>query len=167
MALLSSMSEEEIGELLDNYGIKHGPVVASTRGLYEKKIREAMARENQSSNVSPDKTYYREEEEEITYIHRSPVWSVTEGNSSTLRSRGEWTERDYEYEAHMYKSAPSVRSPLMSTPLRSTESPPPPPAKSSRLIPLWFQFLFFVAAAVFIYLLVANMESNQSMQGIE
>ncbi|XP_053706087.1 emerin (Emery-Dreifuss muscular dystrophy) [Synchiropus splendidus] len=166
MTMLSSLSEEEISELLDEYKIKHGPVVGSTRSLYEKKIREAMAKDKQTVNVSPDKTYYREEEEEITYIHRTPVWSDLTGNSSNLRSRGDWTERDYEYEARMYKSAPTTRTPLMSTPVQAPASPSQP-AKSSRLIPLWFQFLFFVAVAVFIYLLVTSMESNQSIQGIE
>ncbi|KAG7224262.1 hypothetical protein INR49_000505, partial [Caranx melampygus] len=70
--LLSDKSVEEISELLDEYGIKHGPIVDSTRQLYEKKLAKVM--ENAPVKASSDKTYYREEEEEITYItYHSPV----------------------------------------------------------------------------------------------
>lgn len=100
MSSLSNKSAQEISELLDEYGIKHGPVVGewhrlscllcapvwigltdrsylssftcnkgfavscllaeSTRGLYEKKLKEAMAK-SKRAKPSPDKTYYREE----------------------------------------------------------------------------------------------------------
>ncbi|KAK3519076.1 hypothetical protein QTP70_016345, partial [Hemibagrus guttatus] len=43
----------------------------STRKLYEKKLADAMAKK---PKPSPDKTYYREEQEEITYVtYRPPV----------------------------------------------------------------------------------------------
>ncbi|XP_008411121.1 emerin (Emery-Dreifuss muscular dystrophy) [Poecilia reticulata] len=52
-------TDAQLSDLLTDYGIKHGPVVNSTRSLYERKLEEAMAK---------DRTFYREEEEEITYI---------------------------------------------------------------------------------------------------
>lgn len=63
---LSEKSDEELGSLLSQYGIKHGPIVDSTRHLYERKLEKAM--EQASVKTSSDKTYYREEEEEVTYI---------------------------------------------------------------------------------------------------
>ncbi|XP_061115015.1 emerin (Emery-Dreifuss muscular dystrophy) isoform X2 [Conger conger] len=69
MAALGSKSSQEISELLDEYGIKHGPVVDSTRGLYEKKLKEAMAKDTPVKKPS-DRTYYREEQTEVTYVHR-------------------------------------------------------------------------------------------------
>ncbi|KAI7798047.1 hypothetical protein IRJ41_021305 [Triplophysa rosa] len=65
---MSSKSMDEIRWLLDDYGIKHGPVVESTRALYEKKLREAMAK--QRKKPQSDRTNYREEAEEVTYVHR-------------------------------------------------------------------------------------------------
>ncbi|XP_047218052.1 emerin (Emery-Dreifuss muscular dystrophy) [Girardinichthys multiradiatus] len=56
---LREKSNAEISNLLTDYCIKHGPVVRSTRSLYERKLEEAMAK---------DRTFYREEEEEITDI---------------------------------------------------------------------------------------------------
>ncbi|XP_054904703.1 emerin (Emery-Dreifuss muscular dystrophy) [Poeciliopsis prolifica] len=59
MMPLRERSDAQISDLLTDYGIKHGPVVNSTRSLYERKLEEAMAK---------DRTFYREEEEEITDI---------------------------------------------------------------------------------------------------
>ncbi|XP_028309874.1 emerin (Emery-Dreifuss muscular dystrophy) isoform X2 [Gouania willdenowi] len=63
---LSEKSEEELSSLLTEYGIKHGPIVDSTRRLYERKLEKAM--EEDAAKPSSDKTYYREEEDEVTYI---------------------------------------------------------------------------------------------------
>ncbi|KAM9351139.1 uncharacterized protein ABDE67_008428 [Symphorus nematophorus] len=186
--LLSSMSTQEISDLLDEYGIKHGPVVGSTRSLYERKLKEAMAK-GKRAKQSPDKTFYREEEEEVTYVYRAPVRSEGAGDGgSYLRSRPEWNEREYEQEMsyssysrpkpeyrgrdfvdepYMYDSPSTYRnSYLKSTPMKSDQEAPKP-AKSSRLIPLWLQFVFFLAVVVFLYMVFSNMETNEPMKGIE
>lgn len=81
---LSEKTDEELMELLAEYDIKHGPIVDSTRKLYEKKLEKAMA--EAPEKTSSDKTYYREEEEEITYItYRSPVRH--DGSGDTLKQR--------------------------------------------------------------------------------
>ncbi|KAJ0037145.1 hypothetical protein NL108_016808 [Boleophthalmus pectinirostris] len=83
---LSDKSDSEISELLSEYGIKHGPIVESTRKLYEKKLQKAME-EAASQSPSSDKTYYREEEEVITYItYHSPTRSEASGDM--LKHRG-------------------------------------------------------------------------------
>ncbi|XP_074538112.1 uncharacterized protein LOC141799697 [Halichoeres trimaculatus] len=186
MSSLSSKSAQEITDLLDEYGIKHGPVVDSTRGLYEKKIKEAMAK-GKKARPSPDRTFYREEEEEVTYVYRKPVRSEGSGDSgSYLRSRPEWTEREqersfsgytqtqtdyrgreYANEPYMYDSPSTYRSSYSrSTPMKPAQEAPPP-TKSSRLIPLWVQFVFFLAVAIFLYIVFSSMETNESAKGIE
>lgn len=40
-------------------------------------------------------------------------------------------------------------------------------AKSTRLVPLWLQFFFFLAVAVFLYLVFSNMETNETIKGLE
>ncbi|XP_028266300.1 emerin isoform X2 [Parambassis ranga] len=185
---LSSKSAQEISELLDEYGIKHGPVVDSTRSLYEKKLKEAMAKEKRAK-PSPDKTYYREEEQ-VTYVYKTPVRSDSSGDSGAyMRARPEWAEREYEHETSNsrysrsrpeYKGRDFVDEPYMydspdtykhsylksAAPMKSSESAPKA-AKSSPLIPLWVQFVFFLAMAVFLYLVFTNMETNESLKGIE
>ncbi|XP_069025336.1 emerin (Emery-Dreifuss muscular dystrophy) [Embiotoca jacksoni] len=80
---LSQKSDAEISGLLADYGIKHGPVVGTTRKLYEKKLEKAM---KEAPSSSSDKTYYREEEEEVTYItYHSPTRN--EGSANMLKQR--------------------------------------------------------------------------------
>ncbi|XP_055788649.1 emerin-like isoform X4 [Salvelinus fontinalis] len=98
MAALSNKSDQEIKDLLDEYGIKHGPVVDTTRPLYEKKLKEAMAKAKVTvTKPSPDRTFYREDQEEVTYVTcQTPVRN--EGPSGDgkpyMRSRPEYSERD-------------------------------------------------------------------------
>ncbi|XP_047429509.1 emerin (Emery-Dreifuss muscular dystrophy) [Mugil cephalus] len=89
---LSDKSDAEITSMLAEYGIKHGPIVDSTRKLYEKKLEKAM--KSTSVKTSPDKTFYREEEE-VTYItYRSPA---KQGSlADNLKQRG--TSEHYENE---------------------------------------------------------------------
>ncbi|XP_042347405.1 deoxyribonuclease I-like 1-like [Plectropomus leopardus] len=188
MSSLSGKSAQEISELLDEYGIKHGPVVDSTRSLYERKLKEAMAK-GKRAKPSSDKTYYREEEEEITYVYRTPPRSDGAGDSgSYLRSRPEWSERDFEHETaysgyarskpeyrgrefvdkpYMYDTPSTYRSSYLNSPPMKTKEAPKTAPESSRLIPLWVQFVFFLAVAVFLYLVFSNMETNESIKVIE
>ncbi|KAM8754204.1 uncharacterized protein AB9X84_011106 isoform 2-T2 [Acanthopagrus schlegelii] len=97
---LTDRSDEDISKLLAEYGIKHGPIVESTRRLYEKKLEKAM--ESAPVKASSDKTYYREEEEEITYItYQSPVRQESYGDMLRQRSNmepGEEEESDHDTE---------------------------------------------------------------------
>lgn len=193
MSSLGSKSTQEISDLLDEYGVKHGPVVGSTRSLYEKKLKEAMAKGKRAGyKSSPDKTYYREEEEEVTYVYRTPVRSEDAGGYGdgrpSMSSRPGWPGREYEQEAsysaysrtkpeyrertfvdepHIYDKPSSYSSSyLKSTPMKSGQDAPKT-TQSSRLIPLWVQFVFFLAVAVFLYLVFSNMESNEPLKGIQ
>ncbi|XP_049608671.1 LEM_emerin domain-containing protein isoform X2 [Syngnathus scovelli] len=191
MYTLSSKSTDELRILLDEYGIKHGPVVDSTRSLYEKKIREAMAKKKRVYPKRSDKTYYREEEEEVTYVYSPPArshlpedysrlytsarpeWTEREVQHDRLytSARPEWTEREVQHERYTYDTA---SSPYTSARLRVTEGTPkkshediPKEPQSSRFIPVWVQLLFFLVAAVFLYLVFANMETNDYTRKIE
>uniref|UniRef100_A0A8C2XFP5 LEM domain-containing protein n=1 Tax=Cyclopterus lumpus TaxID=8103 RepID=A0A8C2XFP5_CYCLU len=168
MSSLRSKSAQDISDLLDEYGIKHGPVVDSTRSLYERKLKEAMAK-GKPSKPSSDKTYYREEEE-VTYEYRTPVRSEGAGDrqsySSYSRSKPEYRGQNSVDEPYMYDTPSTYRNSFMnSTPMKSPDAPKTP--KSSRLIPLWVQFAFFLAVAVFLYLVFSSMETNESLKGIE
>ncbi|XP_020487894.2 lamina-associated polypeptide 2, isoforms beta/delta/epsilon/gamma [Labrus bergylta] len=186
MSSLSSKSAQELTDLLDGYGIKHGPVVDSTRSLYERKLKEVMAK-GKRVKPSSDQTYYREEEEEVTYVYRTPVKSDGSGDSrSYLRSRPEWTAGEHETsyssyprsqpeyrgrsdanEPYMYDTPSTYRSSyLKATPPKVVPEAPQTP-KSSRLIPLWVQFVFFLAVAVFLYIVFSSMEMNEPLKGIK
>ncbi|XP_029521162.1 emerin-like [Oncorhynchus nerka] len=186
MATLKSKSDQEIRELLDEYGIKHGPIVDTTRPLYEKKLKEAMAKDKKVTKPSSDKTFYREEQEEVTYVtYRTPV--ISEGPSGDgkpyMRSRPEYSEMDFVDEKLYSRSRPEysrgrqyVDEPhVYNTPSYSSYSKPTPVVKSGgvvvkeektessgRLVPLWIQFLVFLIVAGFLYFIFINMESVES-----
>ncbi|XP_052337385.1 emerin-like isoform X1 [Oncorhynchus keta] len=98
MAALRNKSDQEIKDLLDEYGIKHGPVVDTTRPLYEKKLTEAMVKAKVTvTKPSPDRTFYREDQEEVTYVtYQTPVRSegLSGDGKPYMRSRPEYSERD-------------------------------------------------------------------------
>ncbi|XP_056130164.1 emerin (Emery-Dreifuss muscular dystrophy) isoform X1 [Lampris incognitus] len=180
MSVLGNKSYQEISELLDYYGIKHGPVVDSTRGLYEKKLKEAMTKERKPK-TSPDKTYYREEEEEVTYYTYRPPITVdsSRDRGPYMRSRPEYAERAFEDENCYsgtgldYSRRDFVDEPYINdstSTYRNVSSQPAPvrsggdatQTNSSRLIPLWVQFVVFLAVAAFLYFVFSNMESAHS-----
>ncbi|XP_057686131.1 emerin-like isoform X2 [Corythoichthys intestinalis] len=159
MSALSAMSADKISDLLDEYGIKHGPVVESTRRLYEKKIREAMAKGEMVSLTNPDKTYYREEEEEVTYVYSTPARSdLPKENRPYMRARPEWTEREVQHKHYSYGTG--------ATPVKWQQDVPKAP-QSSLSIPVWVQLVFFVVAVIFLYFVFSNMETNDYTRSIE
>lgn len=67
----------------------------------------------------------------------------------------------------MYDTPSTYRSTYAkSPPMKSGQDVPDAP-KSSRLIPLWVQFVFFLAVAVFLYLVFSTMETNETPKGIK
>ncbi|XP_042347991.1 emerin (Emery-Dreifuss muscular dystrophy) [Plectropomus leopardus] len=179
---LREKSDEEISELLAEYGIKHGPIVDSTRRLYEKKLEEAM--ENTPAQPSSDKTYYREEEEEVTYItYHTPVRQ--EVYSETLKRRGhaEPEEEEEEEEEGEEESDQDTEPPIQSSKTtanhsavrsrerskeqsreRSKERSKEPVRKSGscmwKFIRLLLLLAVLAAAGYFVYYHVLNNEEN-------
>ncbi|XP_026881051.2 emerin isoform X2 [Electrophorus electricus] len=155
MATLSSKSNQELSQLLDEYGIKHGPVVGSTRSLYEKKLRDAMAKERKAKP-----SYYREEEE-VTYInHRRPF-----GHGS-YRDRSEYRDLDTTDEpivirtqTQQYSSTPQA---WHAAPVYETQRKPAPKPTSARFVPVWLQILLFLIVAGFLVFIFINMESEDT-----
>ncbi|XP_069037505.1 emerin-like [Lepisosteus oculatus] len=171
MTKLSSKSDQEIIDLLDQYGLKHGPIVDSTRGLYEKKLEDVMAKDK--VKTSSDKTFYREEREEITYVHyRPPIRNEEFGDGPKKYTSSEIIrepESDFSSTPKAYyKTEATYRNVSYSKP-----SPPKPSAaqvtgsvkektsQETRLIPIWFQILAFLVVAGFLYYTFSIMETPQ------
>ncbi|XP_029911850.1 emerin (Emery-Dreifuss muscular dystrophy) [Myripristis murdjan] len=150
---LSDKSDNEIIELLAEYGIKHGPIVDSTRKLYEKKLKKAM--DEAVVKPSSDKTYYREEEEEITYVtYHSPVRN--EAYSDTLKRRV-ITEPDEEEELEQ-DTEPPIQSTRAAN--HTTVQSRQPIKKSGGCKSLLIRLLLLALVAAFLYYVYCCMESN-------
>ncbi|XP_060794157.1 emerin (Emery-Dreifuss muscular dystrophy) [Neoarius graeffei] len=167
MSSLSSKSSEELCKLLDEYGINHGPIVDSTRKLYEKKLTEAMAKNKKPSS---DKTYYREEQEEITYVTYHPSVQHENFGDVTRRMRTYENADDADnenepiisYTRTAYQSTPRSR-PTAYTSKSSLQDASPGTVRSegskSGGVPGWLRVLVFIIIAVFLYYVYSNMES--------
>ncbi|XP_053499482.1 emerin (Emery-Dreifuss muscular dystrophy) isoform X5 [Ictalurus furcatus] len=167
MSSLSSKSSDELCKLLDEYGINHGPIVDSTRKLYEKKLAEAMAK---NPKPSSDKTFYREEQEEITYVTYHPPVQHENFGDVTRRMRTTENaddmdlanERTISYTDTAYQSTPRARSTAyMSKSSLQDASPGTVKSEGSKSggVPGWLRVLVFIIIAVFLYYVYSNMES--------
>lgn len=159
--MLSSKSAEEIRYLLDEYGIKHGPVVESTRPLYEKKLREAMAKHRRPKPQS-DRTYYREETDDVTYVYRG---RPEQNNFVYERAQPDYRWRDYTDETPINRTQVSYHnvSQTRNWPPES-ESQKPSESNSTRMVPVWLQILVFLIVCGLLYLVFINMEPAEPIK---
>ncbi|XP_048067033.1 uncharacterized protein LOC125280503 isoform X2 [Megalobrama amblycephala] len=162
VTMLSSKSNEEIRLMLDDYGIKHGPVVDSTRALYEKKLREAMTKQRRTKPQS-NRTYYREEEEEeVTYVHHRRPQQYGDVSDRTW---SDYRGMDYIDEPALYRTQASYRN----TSQTRNMSPEPqiqktPERSSTRLVPVWLQILVFLIVSGLLYFVFINMEPAEPVK---
>ncbi|KAK2885687.1 hypothetical protein QQF64_020888 [Cirrhinus molitorella] len=179
MSSLTGKSDKEISQLLDEYGIKHGPIVESTRKLYEKKLIEAMSKKMKPS--SSDRTYYREEQEEVEYItyHQPPQMTRFDGFGDVTR-RSKVTDADFAHDIRRSKLTDNrdddigyTNEPIISPTRTSYQSssrlgssvPKPmqrgsssPESSKSGGVPGWLRVLVFIIIAVFLYYVYTCME---------
>lgn len=178
---LSEKSDAEISELLTEYGIKHGPVVDSTRRLYEKKLEKAMeeaeeqaTEEQAAQNGSSDKTYYREEEV-VTYItyHSPPRSEPSEDIGLRHRGAAEPIEPQQPKEEEEEEAKPELNKEpvLQSSNAKATQSAAPSrpaarPSKSGCAGTVIRLLLLLALLAALYYLLcnVLNTEESQELQ---
>ncbi|KAI4902469.1 hypothetical protein NFI96_015572 [Prochilodus magdalenae] len=162
MAMLSNKTAQEISWMLDDYGIKHGPVVDSTRALYEKKLREAMAKERRSKPPSY-RGLYREEDEDITYIHhRKPLRQ--EHFADKWRTNpvlpSEYEELDTVDEPVVYRSQRNLYQ--HSAPKYETQHGSSSERSSGRFVPLWLQVLLFLIVLGILVFIFIHMEPAET-----
>ncbi|XP_055044757.2 emerin (Emery-Dreifuss muscular dystrophy) isoform X4 [Misgurnus anguillicaudatus] len=162
MSSLSDKSDKEIGQLLDEYGIKHGPIVDTTRKLYEKKLKEAMSKNTKPS--SPDKTYYREEQEEVEYVTYLPQQFTRDDGSSDVIRRSQATnyrdDVDYTHEPIISQSRTSYQTTSRPGPsvYKASQKSATPESSKSASVPVWLRVLVFLIIAVFLYYVYSSME---------
>ncbi|XDV45860.1 hypothetical protein PO909_013878 [Leuciscus waleckii] len=175
MSTLSGKSDKEISQLLDEYGIKHGPIVESTRKLYEKKLKEVMGKNTKPS--SSDKTYYREEQDEVEYVtYQPPQLTRYDGFGDVTRRskiadtdirRSKFTDYREDDDDVGHTNEPVI-SPTRTT-YQSSSRPGPSVSKSVQRgaspetsrpggVPGWLRVLVFLIIAVFLYYVYTCME---------
>nr|XP_019944505.1 PREDICTED: emerin [Paralichthys olivaceus] len=157
---LIDKSDEEISQLLTEYNINHGPIVDSTRKLYEKKLEKAM--ENAPVKASSDKTYYREEEEEITYItYHSAVRH--DGYADMVKRRGNAeTDEDEELDQDAEPTIQTTNRAANHTAVQSKGPVRKSGGSAWKMIRLMVLLAVLAAVLYYAYCCMINNEENPS-----
>ncbi|KAB5567045.1 hypothetical protein PHYPO_G00228320 [Pangasianodon hypophthalmus] len=161
--MLSSKSDQEISWMLDDYGIKHGPVVGSTRSLYEKKLRDVMAKERKVRGAS-ERAVYREQQD--VYMHQRRPWGhdafSSRGNAMFSTEDREVDIVDEPMVSQYYTVSQGKYTAVRQerTQERMQERTQGP--GSGRFVPLWLQIVFFLIVAGVLVFIFINMEPVQS-----
>ncbi|XP_027016164.1 thymopoietin a isoform X3 [Tachysurus fulvidraco] len=100
---VTELTDEDLKDRLQKYGVNAGPIVASTRKVYEKKLQKLLdlgppqttvitsseqIQTNNSRNGNTDSDQYSDKEEETTAAEPEPEPEPVPMVETTLRSRG-------------------------------------------------------------------------------
>ncbi|XP_075691531.1 emerin isoform X2 [Rhinoderma darwinii] len=157
MEKFKNMTDEELISTLRKYGVQHGPIVGSTRTLYEKKLfqydREKRKLPASTSSYKSSEQYSGRNdgdnhtyEEEYTKTYHYP--------QAYQRTKDDLQDRSYSSNANTYQNI--SQSHYQSSYSQGVEPRKPirpkqkeePPVK--RFIPLWFQILLLLLVAAFL-----------------
>ncbi|XP_062854780.1 emerin-like isoform X2 [Trichomycterus rosablanca] len=160
--MLRSKSDEELGWMLDDYGIKHGPVVGSTRALYERKLRDVMAKERKIK-APAERSFCREEE--MIYTNHSKTNKLTREraeyrgvSANRFYTRDEDDDDDpIRYQLQDLSASPGRHSAHQYSPMKPQIKPAP---SSERAAPLWLQILLFIIVVLIMALIFIYMEPS-------
>ncbi|ESP01135.1 hypothetical protein LOTGIDRAFT_238341 [Lottia gigantea] len=170
---LELMSNRELVELLKEYGISSGPIVGSTRKIYEKKLLQKLTGEEIKSQYAP--APHDDSEEDVP---PSPAYKDLSDSRSQPRKRGfrSGTPENVEPLNESYRRSPRLNKKPMkftSTPIQkpgNTDQDSSKNSSSSGGIPLWIKIVLILIAIVIGYLVLQNMEisvDNNIPRGIE
>lgn len=180
---ITSLSDQDLADKLKEYGVKLGPILASTRRVYERKLAELETGQSPppTSGYTPvddDDEDDDEEGEEDMYADDSPDEEVQMKQKqprqrTTRTTRTETQSTRIETHTPPRVGGPLPRKPLHSgmseTPIRGSYSSSSSSSKSSQSsdslkstggLPLWVKLVAIIAVAFLVFLVFKNMESE-------
>lgn len=186
MVDLDQLTDDQLKAMLLQYGVKAGPIVATTRALYEKKLHRLMEGPAQTSQHSVNgtawTTQYSDSEEDIegdedkeseTAQHLSKTASQTETSTSRDSATDVLTELFPDTAKTPTGIYATKRRPIKGAAGRPVQFKyPEMPLLSpttlerqeiqQRLVPLWVQILVFLLVACLLYIIYLSMEEPPS-----
>ncbi|XP_063288761.1 emerin [Pelobates fuscus] len=165
------MSDEELISTLRKYNISHGPIVGSTRVLYEKKLYECehQKRTFQPSFASHELEYRNRdfENDDVSEEYYEEKITRTAGYPQTFQRKSEFSkERDY-YKDNSYQNISQTRQSLGTSQRVEARKPIRENKRNevsfrTRYIPLWLQLfllILLIGALAYLYY-VKHAEEN-------
>ncbi|XP_072287174.1 emerin isoform X2 [Pyxicephalus adspersus] len=176
MNKFKNLSDAELINILQDYGIQHGPIVDSTRTLYEKKLYE-YERQKKTFPGSAEPSYesrqkystreyddnqddyetYEEETYTKTYARPQTYQRVREDFQNNSRF-GDNTYKDISHVHHQSSYSKGVEP---RRPIRPKAKEEEAEQSTRRFLPLWLQLLLLLVFAGFlVYLYISNTDQN-------
>ncbi|MCI4387453.1 hypothetical protein PGIGA_G00074390 [Pangasianodon gigas] len=173
MVDLSSLTDDQLKCKLLQYGVKAGPIVASTRALYERKLHRMMTQHSKHSvNNKDDAGKYSDSEEEESGSEQLGPESVSHTDPSVTPS----TEAVTDVLMEMFPDTALTPTGITATKRRSIKGAAGRPVQfkypetplspatlerreiQQRLVPLWVQIAVFLLVAALLYFIYISME---------
>ncbi|KAL7860031.1 hypothetical protein SRHO_G00151780 [Serrasalmus rhombeus] len=185
MVDLSSLTDAQLKSQLLHYGVKAGPIVGSTRALYERKLQRLMAHSSQFKfNGTSDAAKYsdseedegEEEEEEEDEEESGSEQLGPESVSRTETSATARTEPVTDILTELFPDTVTTPTGITATKRRSIKGAAGRPVQfkyletplspatlerreiQHRLVPLWVQIVVFLLLAALLYLIYVSIE---------
>ncbi|XP_077139815.1 emerin isoform X2 [Ranitomeya variabilis] len=173
MEKFKKMTDDELINTLRKYGLQHGPILGTTRTLYEKKLfqyeREKTKLPTSTSSYASRQQYstrqydddngdnhtYEEEEYTKTYHYPQAQQRTKDDLQNRSFSRKENTYQNVSQSRYQPSFSQGVEPRKPIRPKQKEETP------VKRFIPLWLQLLLlFLFAAFLVYMYVLQMDDN-------
>uniref|UniRef100_A0A671K8M4 Lamina-associated polypeptide 2, isoforms beta/delta/epsilon/gamma-like n=1 Tax=Sinocyclocheilus anshuiensis TaxID=1608454 RepID=A0A671K8M4_9TELE len=190
MVNLGLLTDDQLKAKLLRYGVKAGPIVASTRALYEKKLKRLLDSSEQTSqhmvNGTRDASRYSDSEEEDERVEDEDKDSESEQLRSETVSRTETSktasrEPVTDVLSEMFPDTARTPTGIYATKRRPIKGAAGRPVQfkypempllspttlerqeiQQRLVPLWVQIMVFLLVVCLLYLIYSSMEEPLS-----
>ncbi|XP_077335183.1 emerin isoform X3 [Lithobates pipiens] len=158
MDKFKNLSDTELIKVLREYGINHGPIVDSTRTVYEKKLVEFERKKNAYPSSADNYQSYEEETYTKTYQYPQAHQRVIREDLRSNSRIGENAYQDISQVRHQssYSQGVEPRRPIRP---KAMEEEPKQPTR--RFLPLWLQLLLLLLLTGFLVYLYFK-ETNQN-----
>ncbi|KAK7503659.1 hypothetical protein BaRGS_00005198 [Batillaria attramentaria] len=162
---ITSLSDQELADKLREYGVALGPILPTTRRVYERKLAELETGQKPppSTGYAPVDNDEDDEEDDNEADTDSPDEEVQIKHQP--RQRMTRTTRSETHQTTRREvGKPSPRKPLHAEmedpPVRASRSSQSQKSSSKGGLPLWVKFLAIIIVAVLVFLVFKNMESD-------
>ncbi|XP_077139817.1 emerin isoform X3 [Ranitomeya variabilis] len=155
MEKFKKMTDDELINTLRKYGLQHGPILGTTRTLYEKKLFQYEREKTKLPTSTSDNHTYEEEEYTKTYHYPQAQQRTKDDLQNRSFSRKENTYQNVSQSRYQPSFSQGVEPRKPIRPKQKEETP------VKRFIPLWLQLLLlFLFAAFLVYMYVLQMDDN-------
>ncbi|KAK3585827.1 hypothetical protein CHS0354_038352 [Potamilus streckersoni] len=165
MPPIPEMSNEELRQQLEAYGVNVGPITASTRMFYEKKLQKVMSGGDAPQQVPSSSEEEEDEEQEVEAMDVDPEDSIQINRKPIIiEARRPLPGRQYESTVtHRTTHADTNNSRIRPKDIVTQAEPPEEETNTEAHksgFSMWIKLIFLLGTIFIVYLVIKNMDPN-------